>query len=129
VSLWGSDVLRRAAHPPVIQYIVFRRRNVSEIGHFFMDGVVEVKALDSMGVSSALSGMFFRTRLRKRNPRVVDLCSETVSPIDAGTNPSPIFTSRFAESCEAGSATTRAKVPRSLIAHGSIEDSDQGGTP
>jgi len=26
-----------------------------------MDGVVEVKALDSMGVSSALSGMFFRT--------------------------------------------------------------------
>jgi len=39
----------------VIQYIVFRRRNVSEIGHFFMDGVVEVKALDSMGVSSALS--------------------------------------------------------------------------
>ena len=102
MSLWGSDVLRRAAHPPVIQYIVFRRRNVSEIGHFFMDGVVEVKALDSMGVSSALSGMFFRTRLRKRNPRVVDLCSETVSPIDAGTNSSPIFTSRFAERCRRG---------------------------
>ena len=38
-------------------YIVFRRRNVSEIGHFFMDGVVEVKALDSMGVSSALSAL------------------------------------------------------------------------
>ncbi len=57
MSLWGSDVLRRAAHPPVIQYIVFRRRNVSEIGHFFMDGVVEVKALDSMGVSSALSAL------------------------------------------------------------------------
>jgi len=41
----------------VIQYIVFRRRNVSEIGHFFMDGVVEVTAVDSMGVSSALSAL------------------------------------------------------------------------
>ena len=58
--------------------------------------------------------------------RVVYLCSETVSPSDAGTNPSPIFTSRFAESCEAGSATTRAYAPRSSIAHRSNPDS--GGT-
>src|SRR5690242_17912512 len=57
---------------------------------------------------SSNTRMFFRTRLRKRNPRVVYLCSATVSPTDAGTNPSPIFTSRFAESCEARSATTRA---------------------
>src|SRR3989442_14003946 len=90
-------------------YIVFRRRNVSEIGHFFMDGVVEVKALDSMGVSSALSGRFFRTRLCKRNRRVVDLCSETVSPIDAGTNPSPIFTSRLAEMRMLGRAVPSAE--------------------
>src|SRR2546425_463517 len=43
---------------------------------------------------SSNTGMCFRTRLRKRNPRVVDRCSETVSPSDAGTNPSPIFSSR-----------------------------------
>src|SRR5881397_2682567 len=29
---------------------------------------------------SSNTGMCFRTRRRKRNPRVVDLCSETVSP-------------------------------------------------
>src|SRR2546430_145788 len=50
---------------------------------------------------SSNTGMCFRTRLRKRNPRGVDLCSETVSPSHAETNPSPIFTSRFAERCEA----------------------------
>src|SRR2546425_7782295 len=39
---------------------------------------------------SSNTGTFFRTRLRKRNPRAVYLCSETVSPSDAGANSSPI---------------------------------------
>src|SRR2546422_3027224 len=50
---------------------------------------------------SSNTGTFFRTRLRKRNPRAVYLCSETVSPSDAGANSSPIVTSRFAETCDA----------------------------
>src|SRR5437016_11642828 len=76
---------------------------------------------------SSNTGTFFRTRLRKRNPRAVYLCSETVSPSDAWANSSPIVTSRFAESCDASSATTGAEAPRSLIPHESLQDSDQGG--
>src|SRR5207245_9795730 len=64
---------------------------------------------------SSNTGMCFRTRLRKRNPRVVDLCSETVSPSHAETNPSPIFTSRFAERCDAGSPTTRHGPNRTFL--------------
>src|SRR2546428_6133454 len=78
---------------------------------------------------SSNTGTFFRTRLRKRNPRAVYLCSETVSPSDAGAHSSPIVTSRFAETYDASSEITGAKAPKSSIAHGSLQDSDQGGTP
>src|SRR6266849_72297 len=87
-------------------------------------GSPQTSSASSMEFSSN-TGMFFRTRLRKRHTRVAYLCSEQVSPSDAGTNPSLIFTSRFAESCEAGSATTRAYAPRSSIAHGSIQTSEE----
>src|SRR5437899_12078969 len=73
------------------------------------------------------TGTFFRTRLRKRNPRAVYRCSEAVSPSDARTHSSPIVTSRFAEGGDARRATTGAKAPRSSIAHESLQDSDQGG--
>src|SRR5882672_1850936 len=73
------------------------------------------------------TGMFFRTRLRKRNQKAVYRCSEAVSPSDTRDYREPMFTSRFAESRESGEATASAKVVRSLIAHGFVGDVDQGG--
>jgi len=58
---------------------------------------------------SSNTGMFFRTRLRKRNPRVVYLCSEAHLPSDTGTNPSPIFTSRFRGELRGGQRDHEAK--------------------
>src|SRR5437667_4753524 len=75
---------------------------------------------------SSNTGTSFRTRLRKRNPRVVYLCSEAVSLSDYQDYSQPSFHIPIRRR-ESGEATTRAKAIRSLIAHGSVRDSDQGG--